>query len=666
MEYHPQPSTNPDPGVVIVPIIQWNRLETRPRTLQFDKVLRGEIHDPLWMMARQFQYGEFTHTDSGTAVLAKAQLNSTKFTRFESAAGAISAIDEGVPMETRIEAEPVTPGIKESAAMGEQWMKMLDAAGTAYNNGINPSPLYSLATYQSIFLMQFPFAVPPTPAINDTAADILLNARTLCNQEAVMLLTYFSGRKINGLAIYNDIVAGTFLTTISGLVAATHINFITVTANLYRQWFESVYYIPPAPTQVNWDTQRLEYQVSCAAPNPNETTYSSPYVTLTTDEFHEGKLDWYSFDVNDDAAPTNPLAATTVSSISQENDFRETTLITLIPTAGGFSGMPPARWWEFEHGAFNFGNVNANTTDIAKVLLAQFALIYHNDWFQIPYKVPVGSISEVGGIVVTDTFGVNTFIARAGSTTGFDTGTGTYPADTTNDWASWSMFNVSVSGDLVNATAPDPRLFLPATIFRVNDSQPLEKVLFVRDDVASCIWAIEKTVTDITGKPREGKSVAKEFTDYLSQQIPEPDVLPSDNDAMISYQLGTEIPEYWIPFVAAHVNSPTTLNRTIQLQRASMPRLTYGYGNPLQPIRPLTSILRPGLNKDDTQSTPYYINDEEMTRAGTVITKTVRKARWYNGASFLWIGRQKEAGRGGVSSGLTFDLINPKTPGVSQ
>ena len=33
----------------------WNRLEGRPRTLGFDRALRAEVRDALWMLAKQWQ-----------------------------------------------------------------------------------------------------------------------------------------------------------------------------------------------------------------------------------------------------------------------------------------------------------------------------------------------------------------------------------------------------------------------------------------------------------------------------------------------------------------------------------------------------------------------------------------------------------------------------------
>lgn len=49
----------------------WNRLEGTPRKADFSRSLRAEIRDPLWMLARQWQYGEFEGEDAGSPINAE-------------------------------------------------------------------------------------------------------------------------------------------------------------------------------------------------------------------------------------------------------------------------------------------------------------------------------------------------------------------------------------------------------------------------------------------------------------------------------------------------------------------------------------------------------------------------------------------------------------------
>ncbi len=49
----------------------YNRLEARPRAHDFTRSLRAEVRDPLWMLTRQWQMGEFAAEDAGSPVDAR-------------------------------------------------------------------------------------------------------------------------------------------------------------------------------------------------------------------------------------------------------------------------------------------------------------------------------------------------------------------------------------------------------------------------------------------------------------------------------------------------------------------------------------------------------------------------------------------------------------------
>jgi hypothetical protein len=58
------------------------------------------------------------------------------------------------------------------------------------------------------------------------------------------------------------------------------------------------------------------------------------------------------------------------------------------------------------------------------------------------------------------------------------------------------------------------------------------------------------------------------------------------------------------------------------------------------------------------------LNEEEVPRAGKIVTRSWQRARWLNGATFLWLGRAVITGKGEGSSGLAFDqVVEPKAPG---
>jgi len=53
------------------------------------------------------------------------------------------------------------------------------------------------------------------------------------------------------------------------------------------------------------------------------------------------------------------------------------------------------------------------------------------------------------------------------------------------------------------------------------------------------------------------------------------------------------------------------------------------------------------------------VREEEVTRAGIRVTTVDQLARWYDGRSFAWRGREKRPARGEVSSHLRFDAADP-------
>lgn len=111
----------------------------------------------------------------------------------------------------------------------------------------------------------------------------------------------------------------------------------------------------------------------------------------------------------------------------------------------------------------------------------------------------------------------------------------------------------------------------------------------------------------------------------------------------------TSVPENWIPFIATH--KPGS-QRLIRLQRASMPRVTDAI--PDSRVEPRGTVLRTGLDGVDVRQ-PYFLNNEEVHRAGAIVTRGFQRTRWFNGEVYTWVGRREETGRGEGASGLEFD-----------
>src|SRR6188768_4459867 len=84
-------------------ITRWNRLEGRPRTHNFDRALKAEVRDALWMLTKQWQMGEFEGDDAGSPVLAKLRMATTQLTKYRADGHPAQAFPNDMPLETKVE-----------------------------------------------------------------------------------------------------------------------------------------------------------------------------------------------------------------------------------------------------------------------------------------------------------------------------------------------------------------------------------------------------------------------------------------------------------------------------------------------------------------------------------------------------------------------------------
>src|SRR5215207_4209591 len=85
----------------------WSRLEGRPETLEFDRALKAEVRDALWMLTRQWQLGEFEGDDAGSPIQAKLTIERTELRQYRAREGAVKPLDDSLPLEARVERRPV-------------------------------------------------------------------------------------------------------------------------------------------------------------------------------------------------------------------------------------------------------------------------------------------------------------------------------------------------------------------------------------------------------------------------------------------------------------------------------------------------------------------------------------------------------------------------------
>ena len=145
---------------------------------------------------------------------------------------------------------------------------------------------------------------------------------------------------------------------------------------------------------------------------------------------------------------------------------------TFLPASIVFEGMPNTRWWAFEHRRTNFGEVRPDQTDLGKLLLMEFGLVYANDWFVLPSTLPVGTLSEVKGIAISNVFGERFWVEPIRQKEG-------------ERWQQWCLFTLSPT--TAERQPPPARLALLPTVPKLQESAALEEVWLVRDDIANMV-----------------------------------------------------------------------------------------------------------------------------------------------------------------------------------
>lgn len=598
-------------------ITRWNRLEGRPRADKFDRALRAEVRDALWMLTRQWQMGEFHGDDAGSPIFAKLRIETTRLRTYRAAGGPVEPLDYGVPLEAKVERMPLPllQGGHEMALdlrllMGRQWLKMIEAIAPAARGE---------------FIARYPVHLPdPT---------VSADAPTCAHPEAWSAFAAATGRCMDGAKLYVYLRTNPVHRATDGIAALAGME---VQANergeRFVAWVERLFYQPDEHPA--WVADRLEYQFACSAPQQEGEK------KLVAEEYFHGHLDWYNFDVD--------LANGTASVPDSEAEKPKRTTLTMLPTQVTFNGMPNTRWWTFEDNRTNFGDVKPDTTDLAKLMLIEFALVYANDWFLVPLTMPAGAIANIRGLAVTNVFGERIWVEAAGR--GAD-----------DDWQRWAMFLLSIKGE--GHEAADLSLLIPPAAQKVSEGPPLETVMLVRDEMANMVWAVERTISLPSGEPKNGREAAAEMHGFFERDLERrlgapPLPPPPAKGALIRYQVMSSVPENWIPLIPVHVPDD---NRETQLQRAAMPRVLEGDPDAPLPVRPRTSLLRQGL--EGATPSPYFVHEEEVPRAGVRVTQSFQRTRWRNGRVWLWLGVRKQTGRGEGSSGLAFDRIIDLPPG---
>jgi hypothetical protein len=623
----------PDPSATT-----WSRLEPLPTSDDVSEALQARVADPLWMLARQWQFNEFQGEDAGSPIAAMLRVTGVPITSLVGKDVPAVPLAGAAPIEALVEREQVLAiHPKLNAQAGQQLMRRLRAA--------------NLTGAVSKLLEDFAATIEaPQDPVGDNAG-FVWNA-------------LLSGKAVNALAVAtalrpllgNDAALDGFGTGL-GLSGGQLPTFRTI-ATAWMQWLDNLAVNGDTPgSSLYWNPHRLEYSFALQADG------TQPLLRLEADEYTDGKLDWHTFSLS--SAQVKAEATADVIVVEPERPT--------MPAIARYPGMPADRYWEFEDGRVNFGMLGAAKTDLARVAVIEYALVFGNDWFTLPITLPVNALYQVEKLEVRDNFGIVVPI----------------PAAKNPDDTQWTMYEMSVSASPLD---PRPRLtdrlFLCPAVSAL-EGPSLEHVLIMRDEMANMVWGIERRVQGTSGDAFDRKFESNRLS--TTQELrPPADALAVPSGAPLNYKLQTPVAANWIPFLPVKKAGATPFNWAIQLQRGVVthhylvtpdrlndPR-NADYRAFIDRLRDAPFVeKKPGLPDDDLQGFMFHprgsllrldpnaavetdylrLEDEEVPRDGIEVTRAFNYARDAQGRALLWIGRRKKTGRGEGASGLRFDVI---------
>jgi hypothetical protein len=632
----------PDPSATT-----WSRLDPMPTSDDVSLGLQAPVADPLWMLARQWQFNEFQGEDAGSPIGADLRVQGVPMARLVHPGGAVPDVDitgSAPPVEALIESEQVLAvHAKLNAQAGQHLMRMLRAEGQAGFIGALQ------AAYRA------GVAAPPDP-VADNAGFVwhrLLDGRAI---DARALRADFAP------VADNDAAADAFVAAL-GIAPPGPVRELL---QRWLRWLDDLVVDPAtAGASAYWNPQRLEYAFGLRSDGVQ------PELRLEADEYTDGKLDWHAFSVTSAVVPGQPVLGAARIDWKPER--------APMPTVARYPGMPADRYWEFEDGQVNFGRMGAAKSDLARLAVMEYALVFGNDWFLLPVTLPSNALYKVSGFTVRDNFGIEVPIPPARNL----------------DGSPWTMFEMSLkpSPALVRPRLDDC-LYLCPTL-ETMEGPPLEHVLMMRDEMANMVWGIEKRVQGTSGEPLDRRYESTRLS--TTQVLRAPDgALAVPVGAPLSYKLQTPVAANWIPFLPVkREGAVNALNWSIQLQRGvvtqfyqvTQPQLdaprNADYKAFIERLRhlpfvepqpedgplvnrvqgfmfhPRGEILRLKPHDPVALLTTDFLRleEEEVPREGIEIKRAFNYARDASGRALLWIGRSKTTGRGEGASGLRFDVV---------
>lgn len=598
-----------------------SRIEGRTRDTDPTEAMRLRVHDPLWMLARQWQMGEFRGNNTGTAMSVRCLV---KYDNCSSE-----------PIE------PVTEQINPRIDLLARIESAVYLSDLLRNNGMRTKE------FLPKLMRDFPI---DWDALDDSL--VLPDAVTsqqerLLNKHLQNYVRAYRGKIFDGVAVYNHLNKAGHLFNRQSIAVEDD----------FMAWFKKKYK-PASLSNSHWESADLCYTVETDVAN----------MAFKGDRYQGGRLSWYTFDYDKNRAVKGDA--------SGETKCEE---VLSFPTPATFAAAPNKRLWQMEDRKVFTGNSVEEPSEANSVVM-RFATMYSNDWMLFPLRTEIGNYITVEEIDVVDTFGERHTIkgnCRAGNKESlgeYQEQWQVFVNSTIGETKRTAINGLYFAQQLVTTLEGKP--IEEIKVLRDEIANMVWGVESVVSD--GCGGTLDADLyatrlgTIVNEHNKAGEPVHVPDTVVFGQNSAPEVQKAQDNNApraKFSYSLQSSVPFNWIPFIPQRLatedakNSPFFLGgREIILRRGKMPCYIFnGEKFDLEAVRPQSSILRPIVERDNNgkvlKEKPMVIHEEAVQATGIRLTKNYQRARWIGGKTYQWLGLYKRQSHTEASSGLVFDKL---------
>jgi len=308
-----------------------------------------------------------------------------------------------------------------------------------------------------------------------------------------------------------------------------------------------------------------------------------------------------------------------------------------------FYGQTASRWWSYEDGKFDPGDIRRQHLNYLTTLMMEFAFLYANDWYLVPLAHRIGDIRRIESLRVIDSFGVVTDVSPV--------------VDTTPDKQGWEVFTLAPApGGLSDGSM----LYLPNNVYHSLESDPVEAVSLWRDEANNLVWAVENKYEDDDGIVVNRRDEVAQlppsppgpsrYWNVDNLQLLERDQITGDNEPgdrilgpVEAYEGRRVPPIHWIPYL------------------------------PLRTGATGTSIFRRGRTQSVLTDGPQYkgillsesgvVRQERVPRLPVRLQRVFQLARGADGWPYLWRSRKVTLDDRQKSADFGFDELVGERPG---